>query len=1027
MARKINWFGRPEAALCLLGGIVILSVFILLNREHAESRQNTSVFSVTFRHYGVDAREIERTIAIPLEDAFSSISGVNRILTLSENSRLRAYLRFRQGAVHYEAVREAAQRIYETLPLSVQRPEFGSSDDSRIPVWTAAVWESSPGAGRFLERLVKPALERLDGAGEVTVSGSGINEVIIALDPEKSASLSLSPRRIASALGTNDGLFSAGMFRDGEREIPLNLDSRYPDLVSLGGAFIPLDSGAAVRLRDMAAIYEQERESESIARLDGKKAAVISLSAASGANLGSLSRNIKKALEGFSSMPLEFHVLQDKGAEEEAAFHSVIVAALQSSIIVAVTAAFLTIKKNSSLWPALVCAAAVPLVSFFSTALLVSLGFPLDKKLLAGLFVGIGAAADAVILSADGFSGDSRDGAGILRRLVPPMFSGAFTTIAALLPLTAFSLAEDIAAIVWALGAVSLVSMALALSILPPLFLWRPKIPRYKKDVPLFPEARNFIRGEGVMPRRTEGLSSAARFFIRQVKRKALKAFAAHVRFSMRRPWLFPALSILISASGCLALFLAGADTAAGGSENSVYARVEFTGGFRKEEGDKLLSVWAAEIKKHAGILSVQTSAMTGSGTILASFDPRTLKEGEARKIIRSSNIPGAFIYIPEASADERSWEITFSGEDDGTCRELAEKAASLCASFPLIRETVLNFKEGNPRLTLFPRRDIFSEGAIPFTEAADAIRRGVYGPVAYKRNGGEKEVDVRIRLSSSPVSGDTETEDILSLPVIIGGPKNGNFRIRSLVDMKRDQEPSVIRREDRRRTASLSVRSSPMDPRVAREKIMGLLKKMEIPPGYAVEFDKEAILLAESLSKTSFHFLLALLFCYMIIAAANESFILPLLVLAAVPPSLAVPVLVLTMSGTSVNLEAACSLIAVSGMAVNASVLTGEGFKACLKNKKLLSGKYAYGLLRSRLPVLAACTGTTVAGTLPFLVLPENSNAIVRVLSLVTVLGVSSSAVCALVLVPSLVKLYSACAEWKIFLRSLLCPGFRF
>jgi HAE1 family hydrophobic/amphiphilic exporter-1 len=199
---------------------------------------------------------------------------------------------------------------------------------------------------------------------------------------------------------------------------------------------------------------------------------------------------------------------------------------------------------------------------------------------------------------------------------------------------------------------------------------------------------------------------------------------------------------------------------------------------------------------------------------------------------------------------------------------------------------------------------------------------------------------------------------------------------------------------------------TAPMDPRKAREKITKVLQTLDLPAGYTIEFDREAVRAAETLSKTSFRFLFALLFCYMIIAASTESFGLPLIILSPVPPSLAVPVLILTPLGFPVNAAAACSLVALSGMAVNAAVLTGENFKQFLKTKRPLEVMAVYRLLRSRLPVLAACTGTTVAGTLPFLLLRENSNAMLKVLSLVTFFGVTASVFCSLALIPSWVQL---------------------
>jgi multidrug efflux pump subunit AcrB len=992
MTEKRNWFARPAAALCLFGGAAVLSVFVLLGGSSRRDFGTEISYMVTLRIYGTDAREMERTAAIPLEDALSSIPGMNRVLTLSENSRVRAYAVFgrdRRNRRAYEAVRDAAQRVYETLPSSAQRPELGSSDDSRVPVWIAAVWGSP--SGDYLEKTLKPAQEGLEGVGEVEISGPGITEIIIIPNAEKCAARNLSPRMIARTLAMNDGRFPGGSVISGGREILITADGVYPDLWSLGEALIPLDAGGAVRLGDIAEIREEEREGEILSRLDGKKTAVISITAASGADPGALSRRIREELKKFAGQALEFRILQDRGAGEERAFNSVLLAALEASVLVALTAALLTGKKMPNRIAGLVCAGSVPLILIISTAVLSRLGFPPDRKMLAGLSVGIGAASDAVILCAEKFGGcrDCRDGGKVLSKLMPPLVAGAATTVAALFPLSWFSLAGDMSAITLALGTVTLVSLAAALTVLPPLFLLERKPALSAANRAAF--TRIVRPGENIC---------------RSFRRKGTRLLATAALFSLKKPLAFPLVSLCLSVSGAAALFFAGADISVPGSGDSVYARVEFEGGFLKEEGDRLLASWARELKNHQGIERVQTSARTGSGQILVTFDPRKLKEAGVRERIRSTEIPGGFIYIPETSADERAWEITVSGDDDATCRRLAGEAAGLCAAMPLVRETVLNFKEGNPRLILSPRRERLAEGGTNFSFTAETVRMGVYGPVIYKRVGEKGETDVRLRLTSGQTAETPAAEQILDLPLALPGTQ-GKRTAGSLVSESRDREPSVIRREDRRRTASFSIRTGPMDPRQVREKIMPALKNMELPPGYRLEFDREAIKKAEALSGTAIRFLLALLFCYMVIAAASESPGLPLVVLASVPPSLAVPILVLALSGSPLNAAMACSLVAVSGMAVNASVLVAGEFKELLAETGFSGQGTFYFVLRNRLPCLLATSGTTLAGALPFLFLREGSNAMVRTLSLVMVLGVGASLIISVTLIPSLVKLF--------------------
>jgi multidrug efflux pump subunit AcrB len=267
---------------------------------------------------------------------------------------------------------------------------------------------------------------------------------------------------------------------------------------------------------------------------------------------------------------------------------------------------------------------------------------------------------------------------------------------------------------------------------------------------------------------------------------------------------------------------------------------------------------------------------------------------------------------------------------------------------------------------------------------------------VAYKRNeeGGEK--DVRIRFGEM-LNGD----DVLDIHLAYN---QGTVRVGPLMEAVKTLEASGIQRENRRRIASFSFMSSPGDPRHFRYRSMEVLKHLVLPPGYKIEFDPVAIRQAEALSGKFLGFIWAVLFCYMIIAASEESLILPLIILSSVPPSLAIPVLILTVSGAPINAAVACALVAVSGMTVNASVISaGE-----LWRHGPVGSERVCKILKERLPAPMATTGTTIAGALPFLLLREGNNAMVRVLALVTALGVGTSFFCSVTLVPSWMELSS-------------------
>jgi multidrug efflux pump subunit AcrB len=1044
---------RPRAALALVLGLCAVSVFLIRFSSAAGislSQADDESFTVVQRYYGVDAAEMERIAAIPLEDALAGIRGLKKIRSVSENGTVRVFAYFEGKADgRYEAVREAAQEIYKSLPASAQRPEILSSGGSRLPVWVAAVSAAASGVspGTLLERNVKPVLESLPGAGEVEISGASAGEIIIAVDAGKAALLGLEAGGIAAALARDDALFSGGKLPEGKREIPVALDGRYKTIQDLEEALVPIrnygetgETGRGfVALKDIASVREEEKESHSLSRLNGKETAVIAVMP--GGNAGKLSELIKQETAKFEE--LEFTVLSDRGEEERAAYRSVLGAAFQGSAAVAVMAALLCFRKGRRLFLP-VCALSVPVIMLISAAMLNLLGIELDTPVLAGLSAGSGAAVDAVILCA-GYLGDAAtplEGRRALASLRFPVISGSVTTIIVLFPLAFQKSASGFNSVAWAVGSVNFVSMLLALTLLPPLFLYNPPVTAKKGGDTRKPGG--FLDISRICSRFTEGLRTCRRkafqknvlnFPDNSVKRNAatpagpnapnaaipagssvpntdtrtgpstdtraepnadkparrrfrplLRFLAAHVRFCVTKPFAVAAFWLFLTILGIVSLVLGGADTGSRISETSVYAQVEFDGGLHREAVDRVLAGFGESLKNETGITDVQTSARTGSGSVLLRFDPSVLDAEKARTLLRSTPVPGGFVYINESSPGERIWELYVTGDDGKRCREFAAEAARICASVSFIDETVLNFKEGPLRLTLKADRERLAETGVSFSGLGNMLRYGVHGPVIYKRITADGETDVRLKWARG---GKIPGRDDIRRNVFPG--PSGPVAAGTLFEETEDREPGLIQRIDRRRSASISIRTKTSDPRKVRDRIMPALSGLALPPGYGIEFDPDAVQSAEKLSGSWKMFVLALCLCYIVLAVSRESFLFPFRILAVVPPSLALPALCMA----SLNAASASAFVAVSGMAVNAAVLVAETNSA--------SAIGLYRILRKRLPLLAATSGTTIAGALPFLFLARPAASVVRSLSLVSAFGVAASVLCSISLIPAL------------------------
>jgi multidrug efflux pump subunit AcrB len=461
------------------------------------------------------------------------------------------------------------------------------------------------------------------------------------------------------------------------------------------------------------------------------------------------------------------------------------------------------------------------------------------------------------------------------------------------------------------------------------------------------------------------------------------------------------------------ALLGKGVDTSSYSSEDSLYAQIEFDGGLLSEEVDRLLAIYSEQLSANAGIKNVETGARTGSGSMLISFDPKQTKPHLVRELAKQIPISGGFVFFHENSAKDRYWEIKIYGDEDAQCRELAEELANICASHPLVQERVLNFKPGMKKMFLLPDRELFATAGISFSNAAAKVRQGVYGPVAYKKIDEQGETDVRI-ITGGRDFPDYETNSVMrqsregTLGILVSSADEetiGAIPVESLMRIREETEPSSIRRDDRRRTASITITTKPADPRRIRQELLPLFEKLNLPPGYSVEFDPEAIKKANDLSITVISLIMSIIFCYMIIASINESFTVPLIVLAVIPPSLSIPALCLALSNNAYNLAVACAFIAVSGMTVNASVLCVDSFRRAERTGTSILNIYL--ALRKKMPALLYTTATTIVCALPFLFLKEGANTLIRTMSLVGVLGVSSSFLFSITVIPSLLIIF--------------------
>jgi len=256
--------------------------------------------------------------------------------------------------------------------------------------------------------------------------------------------------------------------------------------------------------------------------------------------------------------------------------------------------------------------------------------------------------------------------------------------------------------------------------------------------------------------------------------------------------------------------------------------------------------------------------------------------------------------------------------------------------------------------------------------------------------------------------------EELQNVPLFTAS--NEMLALGDLADVERTAGPSQIQRLDRLRTLTLQVR---LPDDVALEAGMNLLKKEltpmlneMMPENSVVNYRGTAESLTIALNSLTNSFLLAIIILYLLISAMFQSFKDSLLVIATIPMAtvggiLAIRILDLAV-GQQMDLLTMIGFIILLGLVVNNAILLVD--RARMAQTDGMSRDEAVKnavLLRIR-PILMS-TLTSVFGMLPLLLIPGSGTELYRGLAGVIVGGMLLSTLFTLILLPSLLKLFSS------------------
>ncbi|QGJ71038.1 Efflux RND transporter permease subunit [Planctomycetales bacterium 10988] len=399
--------------LSLLAGLLAFTRVPIQMTPQVES----VVISVSTSWENASPREIESDVIEEQEQRLGNLSGLVAMTSMSMAGTGQIRLEFLTGTDIEEAMAEVDQKLSEvpSYPDGVNEPQVKDVDPESVDyiAWIGlASTDPSFDATTlydFMERRLRPRLERIPGVSEVGMAGAREKEVQIIVDPTAMALRGITYDQLMQAIRLSNDNFSGGRVPDGKSDIRIRSVGRFKDADYVRNLVIRRDESGPIYLRDIATIEESHKELNDWVRARGHMMPFFNFQLSYGSNLLDTMDAIKAEVRKLNAPGglLEQHAreLGINGTFElvqswdSSTYVDESIALVQSNILVGGLLATLTLLLFlRSLRTIGIIAIAIPISVIASVVVLIALGRSINIISLAGMAFAVGMVVDNAIV-----------------------------------------------------------------------------------------------------------------------------------------------------------------------------------------------------------------------------------------------------------------------------------------------------------------------------------------------------------------------------------------------------------------------------------------------------------------------------------------------------------------------------------------------------------------------------------------------------------------------------------------------------
>ncbi len=972
---------------------------------------------------GASPADIEKDVTTPIEDALSTLAGVDSMQSSSFDSLSFIEVSFTWGVdidIKFPEVREKLNSIAEDLPEGISGiPEILKMDPSKLPIITV-ILQSSLNAEEltdFFEKQIRSRLARIEGVSELILHGGEKKQVNIKVKKDLLNAKHISILDIFQLLKYYNISFPGGVVTFQGKNINIRSYGEFKSISDIENLVVGFSDNTFIRLKDVAKVDLAIPKPDEYTSSLGKPVIVLDVMKQQGKDTLKTSVEIIKQFKEIEKIYpglIKFQVISNQGWDIKRSINTVRDSALMGGLL-AILILFIFLRNIRA---TLVISFSIPLSILFTFIGMKVFNRSLNLMTLSGLTVGIGMVVDASIVVLENIDTKLKEGlsnkeAALVgtKEVAGAVLASTTTSLAVFVPMIFI---QGIAGLVLKDIALT-ISLALSGSLIVAVIFVPYAVSHF------FP-SKNTIESNLNSTKKTKNIF---KFFSNLIEKglNLLNSFYKEIlMFAIEERRFVVILSIVLLIVSIITLDMVGFEFLSESDMSEIEIKVSTPNGYSLEKTREKIMMLEQIIKKHVPEVE-STYFLIGKGDFFGISSKPNIAYGKVRlvkvdlrkrsvfEIIKflqnkaEQSIPDINISISNGGLGSlasialggKGFMIEVYGTNFDSIYKSAKMIEQILIEDKAVLKTDLSVNFDSSELLSEMKLDTMGNLGLTPYEAAFAARIYFYGMNAgsFRSNDKIYPIFLKTDIVDNKISSNILNEIFLK-------SRTGNFVSYSNF-ARLNLKPSVSLINHRNRLKSIVVTAilSNPDMRGIEKRVKPLLKNMSLPLGVNWEIIGSAKEIKTSFQSLLIVLLIGVFLVYMVMVIQFERFSHPVIILLSIPFMLIGATLGIIIGKTTLSIVSFLGLITLAGTVVNNAIvlidfieLNRKQYNISLKDAIINAGS-------SRLRPILMTTLTTVLGVLPMaLGIGEGSN-IYRPLGIVIAAGLTTSTLITLVLVP--------------------------